>query len=254
MKALIFILSLFIANISFASSMQLKSQFAHIDINQEVNDKFNLVHNYKQILSVEGKTFKQEAVFRFADKEIFLLRFGQSYNSRFDKLNFVGVYKNGTVNISPIFDYPANVPIEVQQKDETVVADLGIERYMHNYLSYNGQELKTFQKGAKAAERLAEPIPDQDCNKLYNHLYVPSFNKSSCTDLTQQITQTFENTVEYKAMTIRSNRLDTKALIEIANKTCETKSFVIYNDFKTKVCGYSTITPDANKFKNYAKE
>lgn len=254
MKAAICIMSLLIANFSFASSMELKTRFTTINIQQEVNDKFSLLHQHKQILVVDGKSLKQEAVFRFAHNDIILLRFFQSANSRFDKLAFMAVNKNGTVNVSPVFEYPANVPIEVKQKDDLVVADLGIERYMHNYISYDGSELKKFQKGAKASERLAEPIPDSDCNKLYNNLYVPSFNKSVCDAISYQINKAFEDTVEYKAMSVRSNRLDKESLIDMANKTCQTKSFVIYNDFKTKVCGYSTLTPDANKLKNYAKD
>lgn len=254
MKASIFIMSLLIANLSFASSMELKTRFTTLNIQEHVNDRFSVIHQHKQILSVEGKLLKQEAVFRFDNTDIILLRFIQSTNSRFDKLAFMGVHKTGTVNISPIFEYPANVPIEVKQKNNLVVADLGIDRYMHNYISYDGQEFKKFQKGAKAAERLAEPIPDSDCNKLYNNLYVPSFNKNICDGISHQISKAFEDTVEYKAMSVRSKVLDKQALIDMANNTCETKSFIVYNDFKTKVCGYSTLTPNANNVKNYAKD
>jgi hypothetical protein len=254
MKASIFIMSLLIANISFASSMELKTRFTTINIQQEVNDKLNLIHQHKSILTVDGQSLRQEAVFRFNNKEIIVLRFFQSPNSRFDKLAFVSISPNGAINLSPVFEYPTNVPIDLKQKDESIIADLGIERYMHNYISYDGKEFKKFQKGAKAVERLAEPIPDNDCNKLYNNLYVPSFNKTVCSSIAYQMNKVFEDTVEYKAMSVRSKLLDKQVLIDMATQTCQTKKFTIYNDFKTKVCGYSTLTPDANKLKNYAKD
>ncbi len=254
MKIPLLILSLVMVNTCFANTTDLKTRFSTINIQQEVNDKFSLSHQNKAILAIEGKSFKQEAIFRFDHKEIILLRFLQGYNSRTDKLVFVGVNKNGSVNISPVFEHPANVPIDVKQKDDTAVADLGIERSMHNYLSYDGTAMKRFQKGAKAIERKAEPIPDGDCNKIYNNLYIPSFNKSYCGGIAHQINSAFENTVEYKAMSVRSDVLDETALVDMATDACKSKTVVIYNDFKTKVCGYSLIVPNSNKLKNYAKD
>jgi hypothetical protein len=254
MKIPLLILSLVMINPSFANTTDLKTRFSTLNIQQEVNDKFSLNHQNKAIMAIEGKSFKQEAIFRFDNKEIILLRFLQGYNSRTDKLVFVGVNKNGSVNISPVFEHPANVPIAVKQKDDTAVADLGIERSMHNYLSYDGTAMKRFQKGAKAIERKAEPIPDSDCNKIYNRLYIPSFDKSSCDGIAYQINSAFENTVAYKAMSVRSDVLNETALIDMATDTCKTKNIVIYNDFKTKVCGYSVIVPNTSQLKNYAKD
>lgn len=254
MKIPLLMLSLAISSTCFAGTFDVKSRFNTLIIKQESNDRFNLKNQDKEILAIEGKSVKQEAVFRFNDKDIILLRFLQSYNSRSDKLVFIGINQNGSVNISPVFEHPANVPIDVRQKDDTVVADLGIERYMHNYLSYDGSTAKHFHKGAKAIERKAEPIPDSDCNKIYNRLYIPSFNNDYCEGVANQTNKAFDNTVEYKAMSVRSDVLNETALINMATDTCKTKSIVIYNDFKTKVCGYSVVLPNANQAKNYAKE
>ena len=69
-----------------------------------------------------------------------------------------------------------------------------------------------------------------------------------------KINSAFENTVEYKAMSVRSDVLDETALVDMATDACKSKTVVIYNDFKTKVCGYSLIVPNSNKLKNYAKD
>ena len=154
MKSSIFAMTLLLANVSFANPISLNNRFVAIYAHQDANEKFSLNYQQRQVFVAEGKMLKQEATFRLVDKDILLLRLTQNYNSRFDKLAFVAIYKTGTVNISSIFEYPANVPIEVTQKDNVVIAHLGIARSRHNYMRYDGQKITLFQKGAKAAERL----------------------------------------------------------------------------------------------------
>jgi len=252
MKFFILFISLLWASIAIATPNQLTTRFGILDIKESKGPKFSVQYKGKVLLGLEALTVSQEATFRFSSQDIILLRFTQGTNSHHDMLAFVSINQKQMVKVSDAFPFPAGVRADVSQRDESVVLDLGVERNTRTFALYDGNSLEMVKKGVSNTERFAEPLPEQDCSKIYNSLYLRAFGLEQCQGVSQMITQSFVGTVTYGAMLKRSHALSMDKLIGVADKTCQTKSVLPYNDFKAGICGYATVNHPMPS-KNFAK-
>jgi len=240
MKYVIFFISLLWVGMVSASTSQLLTRFGALEIKAIKGPKFSIVHKNKTLLSLDALDVRQEATFRFRNKDIILLRFTQGTNSRDDILTFVSMNQNQVAHVSDTIRFPAGVLADVNQKDEKVVLDVGVERNTRTLAIYDGSNLEILKKGVSNTERFAEPLPDQDCSKIYNSLYLHAFGNEQCQTVSSAIKLSFKDSISYAAMLKRSQALSMDKLIGEAIKTCQQKSVLPYNDFKAKICGYST--------------
>lgn len=241
MKIFLLLVSLLCTSAAIAAPNQLTTRFGVLDIKESKGPKFSVQFKGKSLLSLEGLDVRQEAMFRFNSKDIILLRFTQGGNSHDDILVFVGLDQDQKITVSDTLAFPANVRAKVSQQDEAVVLDVGVERNTRTLAMFDGYTLRVVKKGVSNKERLAEPLPEQDCSKLYNSLYLRSFGMEQCQTVAPMISNSFADTVVYGAMLRRTQALSLDKLIGEATKTCQTKSVLPYNDFKAGICGYSTI-------------
>jgi len=251
MKLLLIITSLLWSGLIHAATNPIATRFGVLDIKESKGPQYSVVYQGKTLLTVEALSIRQEAMFRFPQKDIVLLRFSQGTNSHQDILAFASINQSHEANVSETMQFPSNVQAELNQRDETVVLDLGVERYTRTYAVYDGNKLKLDKKGVSHKEKRAEPLAEMDCSKLYNSLYLRAFSMEQCGEVSRMIQGAFVENVVYGAMLKRTQALSPDKLSGAATNTCETRSVIPYHDFKAGICGYSTMehpSPD----KNYA--
>ncbi|MDO8330081.1 MAG: hypothetical protein Q7T36_06385 [Fluviicoccus sp.] len=251
MKYLLLITGLLLSGLLHAATNPIATRFGVLDIKESKGPQYSIIYQGKTLLTVEALSIRQEATFRFPQKDIVLLRFSQGSNSHEDILAFASLNQSHEANVSEPMPFPANVQTDLKQRDETVVLDLGVERYTRTYAVYDGKMLKLDKKGVSHKEKRAEPLAETDCSKLYNSLYLRSFSMEQCGEVGRMIQSAFVENVAYGAMLKRTQALSPDKLSGAATHTCESRSVIPYNDFKAGICGYSTMehpTPD----KNYA--
>ncbi len=234
-----------------AATGPILTRFGNLDIRESQGPKFSLIHQGVSLLTIEALSVRQEAMFRFHQKDIVLLRFSQGGNSLNDTLAFVSIDKRQQPDVSQPLPFPANVQTAISQRDESVILDLGVDRYTRTYAVYDGRELKFEKKGINHKEKRAEPLVDTDCSKLYNALYLRSFGMEQCTEVNTMIHQAFIDNVSYGAMLKRTQALNPDKLAGVATHTCQTRSVLPYPEFKAAICGYSTLE-HPEPLKNYA--
>lgn len=222
----------------YADLLTIKTRFSTLQITETAGPHFSIKQNNRTVFETDAIQVEQESLFQLSNQDVVLLRFKQGLNSRNDSLIFLSINHNGDINPSPMFFHTAGQKVEINENNQVLTIDSGIENNVHLYTSFNGKELSIAKKPIKAKERLEEPVPEEDCNKIYNSLYVKAFGSEKCGEVRNDIQQAF-NTLTFKAMTYRSKSLDMEQLITLANQTCESKRLMVYADFKSKTCGYN---------------
>ncbi len=222
----------------YADLLTIKTRFSTLQITETAGPHFSIKQNNRTVFETDAIQVEQESLFQLSNQDVVLLRFKQGLNSRNDSLVFFNINHNGEVNHSETFYHTADHKVEISENNQQLTIDSGIENNMRVYTTFNGKELIVTKKPIKAKDRLEEPVPEEDCNKIYNSLYVKAFSSEKCGDIRNDIQQAF-NTLTYKAIIYRSKALDLEQLITLANQTCENKHLLVYSDFKSKTCGYN---------------
>ena len=88
MKLLLIITSLLWSALLQAATNPITTRFGVLDIKESKGPQFSVMYQGKTLLTVEALSIRQEAVFRFPQKDIVLLRFSQGTNSHQDILAF----------------------------------------------------------------------------------------------------------------------------------------------------------------------
>lgn len=222
----------------YASLLTIKTRFGQLQITETAGPHFIIKQNNRTLFELDAINVEQEGLFQLSNQDVMLLRFKQGLNSRNDSLVFFNMNHNGEVNHSEVFYHTADQKVEISENNQQLTIDSGIENNMRIYTSFNGKALIITKKPIKAKDRLEEPVPEEDCNKIYNSLYVKAFSSEKCDAIRNDIQQAFK-TLTFKAITYRSKSLDVEQLITLANQTCQNKLLTVYSDFKAKICGYN---------------
>ena len=220
-----------------AEETQISTRFGKIHFKESIGPRQTLIKDGKKSFEMDAFAVQQERLFELKERDTVLLRFNHGANSREDSLVFANIDTKGHLTMSTVFRHAHGTQIVAHLDDESVVIDSGYERNVHLFTVYDGNQLSVLKKATKVKEQQSEPVADADCNQLYNKLYIHAFSSEDCSQVNGDIKRAF-NTMNYRVMSERSHLLDVEQLTELSTTSCKTKNVLMYNDFKTKVCGY----------------
>lgn len=118
------------------------------------------------------------------------------------------------------------------QKGNKITVDIGYNEGLH--------EVLTYQNGKQSIEKLKtknqkEPGDEDDCNYLYNDIYVAYVQKQSCEELPEEVSG-MATALAYYSIS-NDPRFDLEQFQAISVASCKKGYWIKYSEFRQKVCG-----------------
>jgi hypothetical protein len=209
-----------------------QTRYGKIEIKELSQGEKGVIFSSKVIFKREGGFLDIEKIFQIGENDVVLIRNSEGGSGTIDSFFFITIKGASPPILSKEFMGQTDEINPIQKADQIII-DLGYNQGAHEVLTYkNGVfNIKSIKNEGKNG-----PASEDDCNYLYNEIYVKYVQGHVCDEDPEDV----GGMVIARAYNSMSNdpRLNLKEFQRIAKASCKKHDLIKYSEFKKGVCGY----------------
>ncbi len=215
-----------------STTVTAQTRYGKIEIKELNQNEKGVIFSSKVIFKRESGYLNIEKIFQIGENDVVLIRNGEGGSGTIDSFFFITIRGVSPPILSKEFMGQTDEISPIQKADQIII-DLGYNQ--------GSSEVLTYKDGVINIKRIKnegknKPANEDDCNYLYNNIYVEYVQGQTCGEGPEYV----GGMATARAYNSMSNdpRLNLKEFERIAKASCKKHDLIKYSEFKKRVCSY----------------